>query len=187
MAFSHPNLEVARMIYPGPYALEAIERKPSVRSFPLSDLPILKGKCCWCNALDIQPPKRRYCSDACVEAAVLFCHPQSPRTKMYILLQLQDCTCVGCGEIFDEQIRTIIEATLERRVRWKKLFPKESFAPGLEAPITLNSIGQNTGHLWQVDHIIPIFRGGRGVCIENLQVLCVNCHRKKTARERRHL
>jgi 5-methylcytosine-specific restriction endonuclease McrA len=44
-------------------------------------------------------------------------------------------------------------------------------------------IGDNTGDRWQVDHIIPIHNGGAGVGLSNVQVLCVECHKKKTARE----
>jgi len=170
MAFEHPRLKLAKMIYPGPYALEAIEKKPKVRSFPLSDLPVLRGRCCWCNVSAVAPGRRRYCSEECVDAAVLFCHPQSPAAKMYVLLQLQDCTCVGCGEIFDEKIRELIE--------------RRAPARNPEEKLSLGWLGYGTGDLWEVDHIIPIFRGGRGVCIENIQVLCVKCHRRKTARER---
>lgn len=173
MALEHPQLRLARFLYPGPYALEAIEKKPKVRSFPLSDLPVLRGLCCWCNVGTITPPKRRYCSEECIESAMLFCHPQSPAAKMYVLVQLQDCMCPGCGEYFDDQLRERVE---DHARRWK-------LKPGEQ--VSLGAIGYGTGHLWHVDHIIPIFRGGRGVCIENIQVLCVPCHTKKTARERR--
>ena len=171
MAFEHPRLQLEKLIYPGPYALEAIEKQPKVRSFNLSDLPVLKGLCCWCNVSRIAPGRRRYCGQDCIDAALLFCHPQSPRTKMYVLLQLQDCTCVGCGEIFDEEIRQMIER------KASKAKPEEK--------VSLGWLGYGTGDKWHVDHVIPIFRGGRGVCSENIQVLCVKCHLKKTARERR--
>lgn len=183
MAFTHPRLEVVRFVYPGPIALQAIEAKPSVRAFALSDLPPTKV-CHWCNAHPITPPKRKYCSEDCTRSAYLFCYPQNPATKMYVFLQLQDCVCVGCGECFDDQVRELVEghwSLLERRKAdpsWAK------YVEGVNH-VSLATLGDGTGHRWQVDHIIPIFRGGRGVCIENIQVLCEPCHRKKTARERR--
>src|SRR5206468_12623880 len=36
---------------------------------------------------------------------------------------------------------------------------------------------------WEIDHKIPIFRGGLSDW-ENLQVLCIECHRKKTGKEK---
>ncbi len=35
-----------------------------------------------------------------------------------------------------------------------------------------------------VDHIIPISKGGEPLAIENLQSLCVPCHSRKTARDK---
>jgi 5-methylcytosine-specific restriction endonuclease McrA len=34
-----------------------------------------------------------------------------------------------------------------------------------------------------VDHIVPLARGGPAYDRANLQVLCIRCHRWKTARE----
>lgn len=180
MAFSHPRLEVGKLIYPGPYALEAIEKEPSARHFPTGSLPDLKGMCCWCNASPIRKPMKRYCSHDCRDSAYLFCYPQSSPTKMYVLLQLQDCTCVGCGEIYDDQIREMVDR------KWALIASRKQYGLWKDTEkVSLAMLGDCTGHLWHVDHIIPIFRGGRGVCIENVQVLCVKCHTRKSARERR--
>ncbi|CAA9989286.1 DNA helicase, putative [Plasmodium knowlesi strain H] len=36
------------------------------------------------------------------------------------------------------------------------------------------------GHIWNVDHILPVFRGGGEASFDNLQTLCTFCHKKKT-------
>ncbi|EUD66314.1 hypothetical protein C922_03230 [Plasmodium inui San Antonio 1] len=36
------------------------------------------------------------------------------------------------------------------------------------------------GQIWNVDHILPVFRGGGEASFDNLQTLCTFCHRKKT-------
>ena len=41
--------------------------------------------------------------------------------------------------------------------------------------------GKVTDHT-EIDHIIPLFDGG-GNCITNLQVVCYECHKKKSAKE----
>jgi 5-methylcytosine-specific restriction endonuclease McrA len=43
-------------------------------------------------------------------------------------------------------------------------------------------VGQYTGG-WAADHIVPVWRGGGECGLDNLQTLCVPCHRQKTARE----
>lgn len=35
---------------------------------------------------------------------------------------------------------------------------------------------------FELDHVIPLFKGGKDI-IENCQVLCIECHRKKTKEE----
>lgn len=37
---------------------------------------------------------------------------------------------------------------------------------------------------WQADHIIPVYKGGGGCDISNLQTLCYNCHQEKTLLDR---
>lgn len=37
----------------------------------------------------------------------------------------------------------------------------------------------------EVDHIVPLHRGGDPWALDNLQVLCRGCHIRKTARENR--
>jgi len=43
--------------------------------------------------------------------------------------------------------------------------------------------------LWEADHIIAVVEGGGECDLENIQTLCLRCHRKKTKqlRERRRL
>ncbi|CRG93626.1 DNA helicase, putative [Plasmodium gallinaceum] len=36
------------------------------------------------------------------------------------------------------------------------------------------------GYIWQVDHILPVFKGGGEASFDNLQTLCTFCHKKKT-------
>ena len=47
----------------------------------------------------------------------------------------------------------------------------------------LNKQGMSLGH--EVDHIIPIFKGGTALGWDNIQLLCQDCHRLKSAQERR--
>jgi 5-methylcytosine-specific restriction enzyme A len=37
---------------------------------------------------------------------------------------------------------------------------------------------------WQCDHVVPVSRGGTNA-IENLAILCLSCHSRKTAADRR--
>lgn len=37
------------------------------------------------------------------------------------------------------------------------------------------------GTLWDADHIVPVAEGGGECGLENMQTVCVPCHRRKTA------
>lgn len=37
----------------------------------------------------------------------------------------------------------------------------------------------------EVDHIVPVSQGGNE-CLDNLQLLCHECHKEKTLRESKH-
>jgi len=37
---------------------------------------------------------------------------------------------------------------------------------------------------WEADHILPVFKGGAGLGIENYQTLCPHCHKIKTNLDR---
>lgn len=33
---------------------------------------------------------------------------------------------------------------------------------------------------WQADHIVPVYKGGGACSLNNLQTLCLDCHKEKT-------
>jgi len=47
--------------------------------------------------------------------------------------------------------------------------------------------GNNTGHLWQADHIKPVAEGGGECGLDNIRTLCTACHKEATAELRRRL
>jgi hypothetical protein len=176
-------LEKIELTPPGPRALELIEKFRYKRSVALAYLEVVDKKCCWCNVNDIKPPKRRYCSTNCVSSGWFYANPQDPKCKMWLFINRQNCICYGCGEDFQEEVAQRIIKKREHYDRMKKNYPTENAY--WEGPVPYHAIGDNTGHIWQVDHIIPMFKGGHGLDLNNIQVLCVPCHKRKSALERR--
>lgn len=41
--------------------------------------------------------------------------------------------------------------------------------------------------LWEVDHIVPVVEGGGECGLDNLQTLCLACHKAKTAAMRKRV
>ena len=44
-------------------------------------------------------------------------------------------------------------------------------------------LGGAADHLWEADHKMPVLLGGGGAGLDNIQTLCVPCHKRRTARQ----
>lgn len=174
-------VEVIPYAPPGQHALSCLERFSRKRSANLSDISLPSdGTCAWCNSRPITPPRKKYCGDVCQVFAEMWCNPQSPRTKAWLLIHRQSCACTLCGEDFEEQIVERI-LHLDKYLKRCRRDRPDYWHP---SSVTYFLIGSNTADLWEVDHRIPIFRGGQGIGLDNVQVVCTACHRNKTAMEK---
>lgn len=165
-------LEDREFIPPGPDAQRQLEPFRARRYANLSDIRCDGKVCSWCNAKPIEKGRKKYCSEACVFSAQVYVNPQTPKAKAWVFVAIQSCACRICGEDFEDELVAIAES-------------KRPFMTGLprDGKFTLSywGLGYGTGERWQVDHIVPIHKGGRGIGFENVQVVCATCHRKKTA------
>lgn len=133
------------------------------RYLPLDKLKGETGKCKWCMK-EMENRRKKYCSDACKHSAWAFFYPQRYARKY--LSKRQDGKCAGCGYRFED--------------RTKKWFiSRDRLNPYCE------EWKEEFDDMGEVDHIIPIHQGGEILGIENVQLLCKPCHRKKSADERR--
>jgi 5-methylcytosine-specific restriction enzyme A len=131
-----------------------LEDRP-VRFNPVTRRP----QCRWC-AKDVAPPKRTFCSDACVHEYRLRSDPQYLRKKV---LERDKGVCAACG----------LDCVKLHHDLWKlKHSERRERLKELKVP----------GHrmtFWDADHIKPVAEGG-GLCdLSNMQTLCVWCHWKK--------
>jgi len=98
------------------------------------------------------------------------------------LFELERGICQRCGL---DCLRTLqeVKACGDKSRRATRL---AELAPRIAAVETLASraLGRLTeGSIWEADHIVPVWAGGGACGLENLQTLCVACHRAKTSAE----
>lgn len=155
------------------------EFTPTQRSKALASLNGPPGHCVWCGLTPLPGLRKRWCSEDCLISAEMRCYPQRPACKLLRLIYIQNCACARCGQCFEDRIRKRI------RDKWRWLNRPEPWLTGPRkiSLVTLFHLGYDTGHIWQVDHITPIWAGGHGTDPANIQVLCVQCHKEKTALE----
>lgn len=175
-------LEKFEPINPGREALAALEPYRKKRWGKAADLQCVFSPlgflCAWCNSREIAKGKRKYCSEACRRSAYMYVAPQDPALKLWILIHRQACACAGCKEDFEDQIADRINKRASHQLRNDK-----SGSMHFVDSVKYFFVGMDTGEIWHVDHVQPLHRGGDGIGFENIQVLCVKCHLKKTASE----
>lgn len=177
MAIDELNLlDIEERVEPCASALEQLNRVGPTRGFSLGNLNNIPGRCVWCEQKLIGK-RSRWCSHKCVSSAQDYCYPSTPAAKMRRLIFDQACACTICGTSFDEEIRGMILDKFQRINRHKQSGQKPD-------RVSLHMLGNWTGDVWQTDHIVPLFKGGKGIDPKNLQVVCVQCHEEKTIKER---
>lgn len=53
--------------------------------------------------------------------------------------------------------------------------------------IPLSRWRNGLGNLWDMDHVVPVAKGGGSCGLDNLRTLCLACHRGQTATLKREL
>lgn len=130
------------------------------RYIPLTNLKkYKKDLCCWCLK-KLDSPRKKYCSSYCSNSAWMFFSPQR-YARNYLLLR-QKWKCAIC------------------RFQWEKV---RSGKGKLLNDQNVNYYKTLRGQ--EVDHIVPIHQGGEAVGLDNVQMVCSQCHRLKSGNERR--
>lgn len=130
--------------------------------------------CAWCYEAKAKGPK--YCGAICRLSARAWAYPQKEEGLNFLLIR-QNFKCAICeydykplaeqvlvnGRVYDkpEDYKTELCWSLMRRIKQKS---PEGFKP-------------------EVDHIVPISKGGACLGLDNHQAICFTCHKFKTKRE----
>lgn len=162
--------------------VEELTKSYRDRSYNLScllaiKLPELnaKGKnrrmCAWCTESELFHGNQKYCSQECSNSAMAWAYPQKENALLF-LLQKQDWKCASCQFDYKAMVDYILaeekrrSPTLNPGLFWyhmKRL--KDKIAPERKP---------------EVDHIVPISRGGESLGLFNHQAICYTCHKTKT-------
>ncbi len=150
--------------------------------------------CRQCGA-ETTPPRRTFCSDACVDAWKITTNPVYVRQRVW---DRDHGVCAKCGLDTDR---------FNRLMRWarNRLFSARSNDPdrhGIRHPDRFVQISKWTlsycshrcgvvqvyanpwswkiGHLWEANHIVPVVEGGGECGLEGYETLCLKCHKQAT-------
>lgn len=132
-----------------------------------------KGHCTWCNK-EIHK-SMRHCSDACRDEVYI----RNGMSFKSIVYRRDAGICARCGSNLP---------ALQQR--FKKLLNKSKGVGGRTFPHSfarLRKLGRIYNLMppstpYEIDHIIPVVEGGGCCGLDNLQTLCIPCHREDTKR-----
>ena len=152
------------------------------RIFNLSSIELpegLKKKCVWCLE-PLKGAQRRWCGKECVVAAQAWGNPQKEQGVGTLLIK-QGWKCNICAFDWGAVIEMMfLEPKIpygfkEHRDTWRTKF---SYYVVKKLKYKMRST--DLPHRIEVDHIIPIYKGGLSLNIDNLQSICYSCHKVKT-------
>ena len=130
--------------------------------------------CTWCGKA-VPKGRQTWCSQSCVDAFNLRCSP--PHQKAFVEKR-DEGICQLCGR------NTVASRQFARRAL--RALPSLNGSSVKIRDRIRRRFGYGGGSFSQVDHIVPVCRGG-GLCsVENLRLLCGSCHLKVTAEMRRN-
>lgn len=145
------------------------------RRLNLSDLvtPLLEGQklCIWCLT-PLTGRKLKWCSEACSTSAFAWANPQSDYGLAHLLAR-QNYACAGCNmdwNLLADSLKGTrgIPMFLDHLSRFSLRLIKavKRYSPKGTKP--------------EVDHIIPVSKGGQCLGFDNLQGICYICHKAKS-------
>jgi hypothetical protein len=177
---------------PGNPKVEELNKSHKERSYNLSNLQPIKvtlpgpdpitphlGQkvtrlCAWCGNGTLKRGNQKYCHKDCSQSAMAWAYPQK-EDALGFLLVAQEWKCKGCAYDYLPHMQSLLarersynQAPLNELPWWyfkrlKDRVPKE------RRP--------------EVDHIVPIFKGGQSLGLDNHQAICYTCHKSKTSKD----
>jgi len=112
------------------------------------------GRClCRRCGTEVAPPRRTFCSDACVHEWKLRTQPEYVRRKLF---ERDHGVCAICRLDTVAELRALLKRTIHP--------------------------GTRMGHLWHADHALPVVEGGGECSMDNFRTLCPPCHKRETAK-----
>lgn len=135
-----------------------------------------KLRCTWCDS-PVRPPRRRWCSDACVNEFYIRCAGRYVR-----IIEARDqgvCSICGLDTLnLKARYTRVRDKCFGRTVSGRKYRSHSGVLARLKRYAKQHGIGPDSPY--QIDHIIPVIEGG-GLCgPENLRTLCIPCHKLET-------
>lgn len=172
--------------------VEELTKSVRKRSYNLSCLRAIKlpelnskGKpkrlCAWCVTVELTHGNQKYCTTECSNSAMAWAYPQKEDALRYLLIR-QELKCLICKYDYAPILDAIVDRDARRYPGDKVLFTKDHAKLPWHYFKRLKERTPKE-HRPEIDHIIPIYKGGESLGIDNTNCLCYSCHKAKTSKD----
>lgn len=120
-----------------------------------------RALCRWCQT-EVPSGRRTFCADTCVHEWKLRTDPSYLRERVF---ERDKGVCAACG---------VDTVALRRDMR------KLDYAARRKFLKEWRLVEGSRKSLWDADHVVPVAEGGGQCDLQNMQTLCLLCHRKAT-------
>lgn len=162
--------------------IEELTKSHRERRINLSDLnavPLENGKgCVWC-CKKLTGKARKWCSNECSSMAWAWANPQK-EGSLHIILARQDFKCNHCQYDYMPYVEDSLKYVNRVHLTIEPSKIKEQISERL---MQILKYKVPTDHRPEVDHIMPIYKGGQPLGIDGLQAICYSCHKIKTKKD----
>lgn len=159
--------------------IEELTKSQTKRQYSLSRVqpPKVEGKryCVWCTEKILTHGNQKYCSTECSTNMMAWGYPQKEE-GLGLLLMRQDFKCNICQHDWAPVVQDIINNRLISPVSRNYDF-KNNYNGAL---IKLLKNKVESAQAPEVDHIVPVHKGGQSLGLENHQAICYTCHKTKS-------
>lgn len=145
---------------------------------PLKKGPNGRNLCRQCEK-EVKRPRITFCSDKCVDAWRLLTDPNFMRSRVR---DRDKGVCATCG-LDTKNVKVAVRVLREL---WHGSYVEGARKPIVELVRIIRELEDALGiagrsTFWDADHIKAVVDGGGECGLENIQTLCLWCHRQKTA------
>jgi hypothetical protein len=161
--------------------VEELNKSWTKRSYNLGGLRAITRDllryCAWCGEGRLHHGNQKYCTSECGDMAMAWSYPQKEQ-GLYYLLQRQDFKCALCQYDYVPLLDMIVEAWNSRGGFFEPWDYRNKFSWHHVKNLKHKTPKERR---LEVDHIIPIYKGGQSLGLDNHQAICYSCHKTKTS------
>lgn len=138
---------------------------------------LTERRCAWCAEGVLTHGNQKYCSNDCSTSAMAWAYPQKEDALKFLLVR-QNWKCNICQFDYRPDMVSILQK--DRFLIEPKIVTDEDLQGAFWYYMKRLKSRVNKAYKPEVDHIVPVYKGGTTLGLDNHQAICYTCHKVKS-------